>query len=55
MVNRLTQEQLNVILERHKLWLSKANGGEKANLKSYDLTGLDFRNVNLHSAVFRSG
>ena len=33
----MTQTELNKILEKHKKWLNKEEGGEKANLNGADL------------------
>lgn len=33
----MTQEELNVILDKHKRWLSGKEGGEKANLSGANL------------------
>lgn len=37
----MTQEELNVILGKHKMWLSGKKGGEKADLCGADLCGAD--------------
>lgn len=50
MGKRLTQEQLNNILEKHYLWLNKKVGGEQAEISMCNLTNLDLRNANLNSA-----
>lgn len=41
----MTQEELNMILDRHKKWLNDEEGGERANLNGADLGG-----ANLHGA-----
>lgn len=43
----MTQKELNMILDKHKMWLSGKEGGEKA-----DLRGADLRGVNLSEAYF---
>ena len=35
----MTQEELNVILDKHKRWLSGKEGGEKADLRGVNLSG----------------
>lgn len=37
----MTQEELNVILDKHKRWLSGREGGEKADLRGVNLSGAD--------------
>lgn len=37
----MTQEELNVILDKHKMWLSGKAGGEKADLGGANLHGAD--------------
>ena len=34
----MTQEELNIILDRHKKWLNDEEGGERANLSGADLS-----------------
>lgn len=41
----MTQEELNVILDKHKKWLNYEEGGERANLCKANL-----RYANLHGA-----
>ena len=33
----MTQEELNVILDKHKKWLNSEDGGERADLREADL------------------
>lgn len=33
----MTQEELNVILDKHKKWLNSEDGGERADLRGADL------------------
>ena len=35
----MTQEELKVVLEKHKKWLNDEEGGERAYLRSADLSG----------------
>ena len=44
----MTQDELNIVLEKHKKWLNDKEGGEKA-----DLTGADLRGANLEGADLR--
>lgn len=43
-LKKMTQEELQTILEKHKKWLNDVPGGERANLEDADLEGanLDF-------------
>jgi len=43
-----SQNELNEILAKHKKWLNGEEGGERANLRSADLSSADLRF--LHSA-----
>lgn len=43
----MTQEELNVILEKHQKWLQGEPGGERANLQWADLQEVDLRGANL--------
>ena len=44
---KTTQEKLNIILDKHKKWLNKEEGGEWADLSQKDCSGLDFSNNDL--------
>lgn len=46
----MTQEELNVILDKHKRWLSGKEGGEKANLRGANLSGTDLDGADLDGA-----
>ena len=46
----MTQEELNVILDKHKMWLSGKEGGEKADLRGADLRGAYLSKANLSRA-----
>ena len=45
-MENISQEELNKILKEHALWL-KREGGKRADLSCANLSGVDFRNVNL--------
>lgn len=54
----MTQEELNVILDKHKKWLNSEDGGERADLYwaylcGADLRGADLRWVDLSMADLR--
>lgn len=49
----MKQEDLNIILEKHKKWLNNEEGGERANLINADLRGVNLRHVNLTGADLR--
>ena len=54
----MTQEELNVILKKHKKWLQGEPGGERANLQRADLQranlqGADLQWANLQRADLR--
>ena len=43
----MTQDELNVILEKHTKWLCGKDGGERANLCGANLCGADLRGADL--------
>ena len=43
----ITQEELTEILEKHKKWLNKEPGGERAELRGCDLSGSDLCDCDL--------
>jgi hypothetical protein len=47
---RITQEELEVFLRKHKLWLDDEEGGERANLCGADLRDADLCGANLRGA-----
>jgi hypothetical protein len=49
----MKQEELNQILNEHKLWL-RCEGGKRANLRSADLRSADLRSADLSGANLRS-
>ena len=54
LVTKMTQEQLNKILQQHKLWLdTKGEEGKRANLMGADLRYTNLRNANLIGADLR--
>lgn len=42
---KITQDQLNEILEKHKKWLNDEEGGERADLSFADLSDADLSNA----------
>lgn len=48
----MNKEELNKILEKHRLWLNDKNGGKRANLEGVNLEGVDFEGANLAGASF---
>jgi len=56
----MTKEELKVILDNHKLWLSDKEGGVRANLSNADLygaylEGANLENANLYGAIMPKG
>ena len=51
----MTQEELNVILDKHKRWLSGKEGGEKADLRGDNLSGVNLDGADLDGAGRRGG
>ena len=53
-MKKITQEELNQILQQHKLWIeTDGNKGGCAVLKGTDLLGANLRHANLHAANLR--
>ena len=50
MSNRMEKEDLNKILEEHKLWLEDNTKGERADLSFADLSRADLTDANLTGA-----
>lgn len=46
----MTQQKLNVVLDKHKKWLSGDKGGERADLYRADLCGANLYGANLREA-----
>jgi uncharacterized protein YjbI with pentapeptide repeats len=53
MTTKLTQQELNRVIDDHHLWLECQPGGKKATFHRLDLSGLDFQNKDLRHAIFR--
>lgn len=53
-MKKITQEELDKIIENHKHWL-KGDGrvGKQADLSDHDLSGMDLSNANLKGAILR--
>ena len=49
-MKRITQDELQEFLRKHKLWLANEPGGERANLRGADLSGANLRGANLRGA-----
>ena len=50
----MTQEELNIVLEKHNKWLCGKTDGERANLRDADLRNADLRDANLRGANLHS-
>ena len=51
-MKKITQEELEVFLRKHKLWLVNAPDGERADLYGADLYGADLSGADLRGANF---
>lgn len=49
----MTQEELNIVLEKHNKWLCGKTDGERANLRDADLRNADLHSANLRGANLR--
>ena len=49
----MTQKELDIVLKKHKAWLSNEPDGERADLHGADLRGADLHGANLHGADLR--
>jgi uncharacterized protein YjbI with pentapeptide repeats len=49
----MNQDELNVILQKHKDWLDGSEGGKRADLRHADLRGADLRRAYLQDADLR--
>ncbi|MBQ8396664.1 MAG: pentapeptide repeat-containing protein [Clostridia bacterium] len=47
----MTQDEIKLILDKHKKWLNDEEGGERANLRGADLRYADLRDTDLRGAV----
>ena len=52
-MKKITKEELEVFLRKHKLWLENKEGGERADLQGADLQGADLRRADLQGADLR--
>ena len=50
----MEQEQIQKLLEKHKIWIKDISKGERADLRSADLSYADLRSANLRSANLSS-
>lgn len=46
----MTQTELDEVLRKHKMWLDKAEGGERANMQGADMQDADMRGANMQGA-----
>ena len=53
-MKKYTQEELEIILEKHRKWLYDEEGSERANLRYADLRYADLRYADLRSADLSS-
>ena len=51
---KMTQEELQTILEKHKKWLNNVSGGERANLRGANLEDANLESANLEDANLES-
>ena len=49
----MEQTKLDEIIEKHKLWISGEEGGERAYLRKADLSGADLSGADLREADLR--
>ena len=49
----MNQDELDAILQKHKLWLDDADGGIRADLKGAVLRGADLRGADLYKSNLR--
>ena len=52
-MKNISKEELNEILQKHKMWLNNDKGGERADLRGIDLRFADLRFVDLRFADLR--
>jgi hypothetical protein len=51
---KITREELDQFLRKHKLWLENDPNGERADLRDADLRGANLRGANLRNANLRN-
>ena len=49
-MRNISQEELNKILKKHKMWLKDEEGGKRANLSYVNLSNADLSHANLRAA-----
>ena len=49
----MTQDEIKLILDKHKKWLNDEEGGERADLRYADLCDADLRDADLRGADLR--
>lgn len=49
-LRKISKEELEKVLELHKLWLNDEEGGKRADLSYTDLKGVDLSDINLSDA-----
>lgn len=49
----MTQKELDIVLKKHKAWLSNEPDGERADLRDANLRGASLRGANLRGANLR--
>ena len=52
--NTMEQDELEKILKSHREWLLGITGGERAELRNYDLTGADLTGADLRYADLKN-
>ena len=52
-MRNISKEELNEILQKHKMWLNNDKGGERADLRGTDLKNADLRGADLSDANLR--
>ena len=52
-MKKITKEELEVFLRKHKLWLENKEGGKRAYLRRADLSGADLSGADLSGAYLR--
>ena len=52
-MKNISKEELNEILQKHKMWLNNDKGGERADLRGIDLRFTDLRFTDLRFTDLR--